>query len=262
MIGNPALSVLADAYIKGIRTFDVDKAYRYAVNTSARFGNDELGYTASPIGISHTLEYAYTDWCVAQLAAALGRHDDAAAFEQKAQAYRNTFDAEKGWFRPRRADGSWAPWPEGGRMVEGYGCIESNPYQQGWFVPHDVDGMVEAMGGREAVLADLGVGRPILRGRCVALYMVGVPRCERADRPVRRRRAIHGEDRLGVHSLEQDRSRNLRPRHTRDDGDGTRRTGSVRTRQPAHPAHDISLQLCRATVENAILGSPDHVSAL
>jgi predicted alpha-1,2-mannosidase len=156
MLGNPALSVLADAYVKGIRTFDAEKAFRYAVNTSARFGNDELGYTASSTSISHTLEYAYTDWCVAQLAAALGKDEDARLFTEKGQAYRNVFDSERGWFRPRRADGGWAPWPEDGRMVEGYGCIESNPWQQGWFVPHDVDGMVSLMGGCEAVLADLG----------------------------------------------------------------------------------------------------------
>jgi predicted alpha-1,2-mannosidase len=156
MLGNPALSVLADAYAKGIRTFDAEKAFRYAVNTSARFGNDALGYTASPVGISHTLEYAYTDWCVGQLAAELGKKAEAAEFDRKGEAWRNIFDSEKGWFRPRLADGSWAPWPENARTQEGYGCIESNPYQQGWFVPHDVEGMVEAMGGREAVLADLG----------------------------------------------------------------------------------------------------------
>ncbi len=155
MIGNPALSVLADAYIKGIRTFDAGKAFRYAVNTSARFGNDALGYTPSPVCISHTLEYAYTDWCVSQLAAALGKEDYAEEFAVKGQAYRNIWDPGERWFRPRNADGSWVPWPENARLTEGYGCIESNPYQQGWFVPHDVPGMVELMGGREAVLADL-----------------------------------------------------------------------------------------------------------
>ena len=155
MFGNPALSVLADAYVKGIRSYDVEKAYRIAVNTSERFGNGELGYTASDQGISHTLEYAYGDWCVSRLAAALGREADERAFAVKGQAYRNIFDTEKGWFRPRRADGSWAPWPENARTTEWYGCVECNPYQQGWFVPHDVDGMVELMGGREAVLADL-----------------------------------------------------------------------------------------------------------
>ena len=155
MHGNPALSVLADAYAKGIRGYDVERAYRYAVNTSRLFGNDSLGYTPSDLCISHTLEYAYTDWCVSQLAARLGKTEDAKAFAQKSRAYRNIFDREKGWFRPRRADGSWAPWPENARTTEWYGCIESTPYQQGWFVPHDVEGMVELMGGREAVLADL-----------------------------------------------------------------------------------------------------------
>ena len=155
MLGNPALSVLADAYAKGIRGYDIERAYRYAVNTSRLFGNDPLGYTPSDLCISHTLEYAYTDWCVSQLAARLGKTEDAKAFAQKSRAYRNIFDREKGWFRPRRADGSWAPWPENARTTEWYGCIESTPYQQGWFVPHDVEGMVELMGGREAVLADL-----------------------------------------------------------------------------------------------------------
>lgn len=155
MIGNPALSVLADAYMKGIRTFDVEKAYQYAKNTSRIFGNDKLGYTASDLSISHTLEYAYFDWCIAQLADAMNKPGEAAEYRKKAQAYRNIFDPEKGWFRPRQADGSWLAWPENARTTEWYGCIESNPYQQGWFVPHDVDGMVELMGGREAVLADL-----------------------------------------------------------------------------------------------------------
>lgn len=155
MVGNPALSVIADAYVKGIRTFDAEKALRYSVNTSARFGNDLLGYTASSVGISHTLEYAYFDWCVSQLAAGLGKDGDAVEFTRKSQAYRNIFDPEKGWFRPRNTDGSWMPWPKEGRILEWYGCVESNPYQQGWFVPHDVEGMVELMGGREAVLADL-----------------------------------------------------------------------------------------------------------
>lgn len=155
MLGNPALSVLTDAYAKGIRGYDAEKAYRYAVNSSRRFGNDPLGYTPSELCISHTLEYAYTDWCVSQLAGMLGKTEDAAEFARKGQAYRNIFDPEKGWFRPRRADGSWEPWPDDARTLEWYGCIESTPYQQGWFVPHDVEGMVSLMGGREAVLEDL-----------------------------------------------------------------------------------------------------------
>lgn len=155
MLGNPALSVLADAYMKGIRTYDVEKAYQYAVNTSCIFGNDPLGYTPGTSGISYTLEYAYTDWCISQLAKVLGKEEDALAFRKKAQAYRNIFDKGKGWSRPRNSDGSWEDWPDDAITQEGYGCIESNAYQQGWFVPHDVSGMVDLMGGKEKVIANL-----------------------------------------------------------------------------------------------------------
>lgn len=155
MLGNPAISVIADAYSKGIRTFDAEKAYRYAVNSSAKFGNDALGYTPGNMGVAQTLEYAYTDWCISQLAGYLNKEEDAQLFLQKSKAYKNIFDKEKGWFRPRNADGTWMPWPEEGRMKEGYGCMEANIYQQGWFVPHDLDGMVALMGGKEKVLADL-----------------------------------------------------------------------------------------------------------
>ena len=157
MIGNPAISVLADAYNKGIRDYDVKKAYQYAVKTSEVSGNGSLGYSAGGVSISNTLEYAYSDWCMAQLAKELGYHDDFTKYSARALAYRQVFDPEKGWFRPRKKDGSWEEWPEKGRLREGYGCIESNPYQQGWFVPHDVDGMVELMGGKDKTLADLTV---------------------------------------------------------------------------------------------------------
>ena len=155
MIGNPALSVLADAYVKGIRGFDVNKALTYAVNTSKKFGNDKLGYTASPFSISNTLEYAYTDWCIAQVAKGLGHTNLEKEYSQKGLAYQQVFDQEKGWFRPRMEDGSWEPWPENARTKEWYGTIECNPYQQGWFVPHDIPGMVKLMGGKEKTLADL-----------------------------------------------------------------------------------------------------------
>ncbi len=155
MLGNPALSVLADAYAKGIRNYDVEEAFRYAVNSSAKFGNGELGYTVSGTSISHTLEYAYFDWCIAQLAKALGKNEAAEEFMLKSQAWRNLFDDEKGWFRPRRADGEWVEWPENARIKEWYGCMEATPYQQGWFVPHDIDALAEKLGGRELAVADL-----------------------------------------------------------------------------------------------------------
>src|SRR6185437_11838985 len=153
MVGNPAVVVLADAYAKGIRAYDADTAYAFAVNTCRRFDNGAKGYT--PGSISETLEYAYSDWCLSRLAAALHRPADAAKYAAHALDYRNVFDTTVHWFRPRKVDGEWEPWPAEGRLAEEYGCVESDPYQQGWFVPQDIDGMVKLMGGREKVIADL-----------------------------------------------------------------------------------------------------------
>ncbi|MGV8137889.1 MAG: GH92 family glycosyl hydrolase [Mangrovibacterium sp.] len=153
MIGNPAVSVIVDAYAKGIRSFDIEKAYRYCRQTVEKFGNGEKGYSG---GISKTLEYAYFEWCMSQLARHLNRPEDEKLYAGRAQSYRNIFDPEVNWFRAKAEDGSWLPWPEHGRLTQDYGgCVESNPYQQGWFVPHDIEGMVSLMGGREKTLEDL-----------------------------------------------------------------------------------------------------------
>ena len=153
MLGNPAISVIADAWVKGIRNFDLQKAYIISRNTSSLIGNADCGYT--PSSISSTLENAYTDWCVSLLADACGDEEGRMEYLEKARAYRNVFDSETGWFRPRGEDGGFEPLPEEGRYSEGYGCAESNPFQQGWFVPHDVDGLVELIGGRQKALEEL-----------------------------------------------------------------------------------------------------------
>jgi predicted alpha-1,2-mannosidase len=153
MLGNPAISVIADAYAKGIRGFDTENAWKYSVATTVRFGNEALGHSKS---ISSTLEHAYTEWCMAQLARLWGKASEQEKYLKLSQSYRNIWDGdEMHWFRPRLDDGSFAPIPDKGRMQHDYGCAESNPYQQGWFVPHDVDGMAELMGGRKAAIADL-----------------------------------------------------------------------------------------------------------
>jgi len=169
MIGNPAVAVLADAYAKGIRGYDVKKAYEYALNTCERFGNGDKGWTYicepedhrrnaygnSPFSISNTLENAYSEWCLSRLAAMLGKKDDESKYAQRALSYQNIFDTSRRWFRPRKEDGTWEDWPTEGRLRQFYGTVESNPYQQGWFVPHDIPGMVRLMGGRDSVIADL-----------------------------------------------------------------------------------------------------------
>jgi predicted alpha-1,2-mannosidase len=152
MIGNPAVSVITDAYMKGIANFDVKKAYKYARQTVEKFGNGEKGTTGE---ISTTLEYAYTEWCLSQLAKRFNKTDDELLYAHRAQSYKNLFDPTVGWFRPKEQDGTLSKWPETGRLTQNYGCVESNPYQQGWFVPHDVDGLVGLLGGKEKAIADL-----------------------------------------------------------------------------------------------------------
>lgn len=156
MIGNPALPVIADAYVKGITTFDADKALQYSLNSSDKFGTVEKGYSPESLSVSNTLEYAYADWCAGRLAHALGNEELAKEFEHRGQAYRNVFNPEIGWFCPRYADGRWAKWdPDSSMTKEWFGCIESNIYQQGWFVPHDVEGMTELIGGKNKVIEKL-----------------------------------------------------------------------------------------------------------
>lgn len=155
MLGNPAVSVIADAYAKGIRNFNVPGAYQLSVNSVERFGNGVKGYTPEPLSISYTLEYAYADWCVSQLAKQLHKPKDAEKYGLRSEDYKNIFNDDKEWFRPKDKDGHWLAWPDSGKLKQWYGTIESNPYQQGWFVPQDVDGMVKLMGGKEKVIADL-----------------------------------------------------------------------------------------------------------
>lgn len=156
MLGNPAISVMVDAYNKGIRDFDIEKAYRAALTTSELFGNEQLGFsTIKNSSISSTLEYAYSEWCMSVFADSLGKPGDAEKYQKLSKSYLNVFDHEKAWFRPKNEEGSWLPWPENGRLTQNYGSRESNPYQQGWFVPHDMDGLADLLGGREAALADL-----------------------------------------------------------------------------------------------------------
>ena len=142
MIGNPAVSVIVDAYNKGIRDWDIKKGYEYCKNSVDKFGNGELGYV--PNSISLPLEYAYFDWCMGQFARMLGKEDDANRYDQLAHNYTNIWDDSVKWFRGRRADGNWGEWR--GETSHDLYCVESNPLQQGWFVPHDVYGFIDLLG--------------------------------------------------------------------------------------------------------------------
>lgn len=147
MIGNPAVSVLADAYQKGIRNWDVEKGFQYCVNTVEHTGNGKLGYV--PRSISHTLEYAYSDWCVGEMAEALGKTELARIYKQKSLNYKNIWNDSIRWFCGREADGRFSEW-KGERCQDHY-CVESNPLQQGWFVPHDMYGFIDLLGKKDFV---------------------------------------------------------------------------------------------------------------
>lgn len=151
MLGNPAVSVFLDAYEKGIRNYDVDKAFAYCRNSVDRYNNLPLGYT--PNSLSHTLEYAYTDWCTGKFAESLGKEELAEEYYSRGQFYRNLWDKEVNWFRAKDENGEWMKWQ--GRTVHEQGTIEANPLQQGWFVPHDIEGLKELMGGEERFKAEL-----------------------------------------------------------------------------------------------------------
>jgi predicted alpha-1,2-mannosidase len=154
MVGNPAVSVITDAYNKGIRNFDVEDAYKNAKLTVDKFGNGK-NFKIADDDISQTLEYAYSEWCLANLAASLGKREDVDTYSTLAKSYVKVFDPEVGWFRPRNEDGGWRLWPAEGRLQQSYGCVESNLYQQGWFVPQDIPGLARLLGGREKMIADL-----------------------------------------------------------------------------------------------------------
>lgn len=151
MLGNPAVCVMVDAYNKGIRNFNIEKGYQYALSTCEKFGN-KMGYSSS---ISSTLENAYSEWCLAVFADSLNKNQDALHYYKLSKSYKNLFDEQVHWFRPKDENGNWKPWPVNGRLEQDYGSVESNPYQQGWFVPHDIDGLCQLLGGKKAALLDL-----------------------------------------------------------------------------------------------------------
>ncbi len=155
MIGNHALPVIADAWRKGIRNFDARLALK-AMLTSAnqeRLGlraYRERGYIPAdeePESVSKTLEYAFDDWCVAQLALSLGEKELADTFLLRAQAYKNLFDPQTRFFRAR-SNGSWVgPFDP---FEVNFHYTEANAWQYRFAVPHDISGMMALFGGPEA----------------------------------------------------------------------------------------------------------------
>ncbi len=154
MIGYHAVSVIADAAVKGIKGFDREQAFA-AMKHSAELKHFGLadyirrGYISMEDereSVSKTLEYAYDDWCIAVMALLLGQEEDYRKFLQRAQYYKNVFDSESGFMRPRKNGGWLSPFDP--REVD-FNFTEANSWQYSFFVPHDLNGLIRLMGGKE-----------------------------------------------------------------------------------------------------------------
>ncbi len=173
MVGDPATPVLNDTYVRGLTGFDSDLAYEAAHKAATQLEDnklrpgityyDSLGYIPeNAVGfggtVSTTLEYNIADWNLAQLAKALGKEADYKYFLKRSHSYRNYFDPETGMLRPRMEDGQWlAPFnPEAGKNFEPViGFIEGNAWQYRFYVPHDIDGLIQLLGGEAKFLKAL-----------------------------------------------------------------------------------------------------------
>lgn len=164
MIGYHAAPVIADAYLKGIRGFDATAALdaMVASATYAPYGGlgeyMKLGYVPidrEPEAASKTVEYAYDDWTITRMAAAMGRRDVAATFGKRAGNWRNSFDAKSGFVRARKSDGTFRVPFDPTAINYGSDYTEGNAWQYSWFVPQDQAALVTALGGDAATVAKL-----------------------------------------------------------------------------------------------------------
>ncbi|GIZ14226.1 GH92 family glycosyl hydrolase [Capnocytophaga catalasegens] len=165
MTGYHSIPVIVEAYLKGVRSFDAEKAYQMMKKTMM---GDERGlkfykqygyipYDKWDESVTITLEYAYDDWCVAQMAKALGKTDDYEFFMKRSEAYKHLFDPATGFMRGKSASGKWRePFdPKHSNHREATDYTEGNAWQHSWFVPHNPSGLINAFGGNEPFVAHL-----------------------------------------------------------------------------------------------------------
>ncbi|CEN38685.1 GH92 family glycosyl hydrolase [Capnocytophaga cynodegmi] len=159
MTGYHSIPVIVEAYLKGVRSFDAEKAFEMMKKTMM---GDERGlkfykqygyipYDKWDESVTITLEYAYDDWCVAQMAKALGKTDDYEFFMKRSEAYKHLFDPTTGFMRGKSASGKWRePFdPKHSNHREATDYTEGNAWQHSWFVPQNPQGLIEAFGGKE-----------------------------------------------------------------------------------------------------------------
>ncbi len=165
MTGHHAVPVIADAYRKGFRGFDAKKALAAMVKSATQDHRGLEHYMAHRYipteleneSVTKTLEYAFDDWAVASMALDLQEEEIHEQFIFRSSWWRNLLDPETRFMRGKTAEGEWAePFdPRRSDHREGTDYTEGNAWQHTWFVPHDVRGLMEGMGGEEAFLTKL-----------------------------------------------------------------------------------------------------------
>ncbi|MDZ7742186.1 MAG: GH92 family glycosyl hydrolase [Bacteroidota bacterium] len=170
MVASHEIPLIVSAYQKGIRDFDVDKAFKAIKHIQTTQGQlheggglvgnrhlasyMKLGYVPNEEGpVSNTLEYAYDDWCAGQFAKALGNESDYKTFTKRAFNYQNVFNKDLKYVWMRNADGSWKEdfSPYGHSVFLGPGFVEGNAWQYTWFIPHDQKGLLDLLGKEEYI---------------------------------------------------------------------------------------------------------------
>ena len=164
MVGNPGVPVAADAILKDIKGFDSELAFKALKESSMlpeRGMEHRIEYGFIPAdkmteAIAYDMEYAIADWAVAQAAQKLGKQEDYEYFLKRSKSYKNYFDASTGFMRGKMLDGSWrtpfSPYASSHREDD---YCEGNAWQYTWLVPHDVEGLVECFGSKEAFVNKL-----------------------------------------------------------------------------------------------------------
>lgn len=156
MIGYHAVPVIADAYLKGIQDYDIDKALKAMKHSATR---DHLGlesykeYGFIPVekeseSVSKTLEYAYDDWTIAQMAKKMGKEDDYKTYSERAQYYKNIFDPESQFMRGRFRNTWFSPFDP---YEVNFNYTEANSWQYSFYVPQDISGFINLLGGKQAL---------------------------------------------------------------------------------------------------------------
>jgi predicted alpha-1,2-mannosidase len=169
MTGSLIDALFGDAAAKGIKGFDLATAYEGLKKHATQPGDPDKGYGRRGIeeylklgycSVDHvdqaaaeTVDAAYGDFCIAQMARALGRNEDAEMFLKRSQNWRNLFDAGTGFLRGKHADGKWLEPFDAVQWGNPY--VEGSAWQHRWDVPHDIDGLFAAMGGKDKAVAAL-----------------------------------------------------------------------------------------------------------